>query len=83
MTNTPQSRDEEEINKLSNLTNSLGELSKYLSIEYSLLGVMEQRRVAGILERTANALDAGATAREIKEAFKDYIPEWNPDRTAG
>lgn len=62
----------------------LEELKLYLGVELTLMkDISDKNKVEGILERTIRALEAGATAQQIKEVFGEYISAWHPDRTYG
>jgi len=62
----------------------LEDLKLYIGVELTLMkNSLDRLTVEGILERTVRALENGATPKEIKKVFGEYISAWQPDRTYG
>jgi hypothetical protein len=65
------------------LDKKLEEFGSYLLNNMHQMEFHSKNIAEHIMERTVRLLEAGATPEQIKEAYKDYISEWNPDRTYG
>ncbi len=61
----------------------LEELKLYLGVNMTLMDIGSRVKVEGILERTVRALENGATSKQIKEVFNEYISARQPDKTYG